>query len=230
MKSKKGLGLLGGTFDPIHFGHLDAADAARTALQLESVLFIPAHDQPLRTNDPRCSDYQRFALISLALADRPHDCVSDMELVRQGRSYTEDTVRALHAQGWSASQLFFILGSDAFAEIARWRGFPSLLDQCHFAVIARPGTTIEEAIGLTPQLRPRVQLPDPNGLADDGATRVFLIPARTRDVSSTVIRARLAAGESIEDLVPANVARHIIRHHLYRGVGDLHDENERCES
>ena len=230
MRRARRLGILGGTFDPIHVGHLDAGDAARAALLLDQILLIPAHDPPHRPIDPRASAYHRFALVSLAVAERSAYRVSDMELVRQGPSYTADTLRSLHAAGWNASQLFFILGSDAFAEIAAWYGFPSFLDLAHFVVIARPGTTIETAAARTPQLRTRMcGAPQVEGIAD-GPTRIFLVEAQTHDVSSTAIRARLAAGQPIDDLVPAPVARHILTHHLYGAVDDLHGENERLEN
>jgi nicotinate-nucleotide adenylyltransferase len=221
------LGILGGTFDPVHFGHLDAADAASAALALEEILLIPAHDQPLRILEPRASVYQRFALAVLAVEDRPECHVSDMELLRQGRSYTEDTLRALHESGWRASQLFFILGTDAFAGIASWRGYPGFLDLAHFVVITRPGAGIEEATMRAPELRPRMSTVPREHVASDGPTRIFLVHAHTRDVSSTMIRERLASGQPIDDLVPPAVARHIYKHHLYGAVDSLHGEDER---
>ncbi len=224
MRGARRLGILGGTFDPIHLGHLDAGDAACAALSLDAILLIPAHDPPHRPIDPRASVYHRFALVSLAIAGRDAYRVSDMELVRQGPSYTADTLRSLHAEGWRASQLFFILGTDAFAEIAAWYGFPSFLDLAHFVVIARPGTTIETAAARTPQLLARLCGAPHRESIVDGPTRIFLVEAQTHDVSSTAIRERLAAAQPIDDLVPTPVARHILKHHLYGAVDDLHDE------
>jgi len=220
------LGVLGGTFDPIHLGHLDAAAAARAALALDEVLFVPAHDPPHKPDDPRASAYHRFALVALAIADSPAYRTSDMELTRQGASYTADTLRALHARGWHGWQIFFILGTDAFAEIATWREFPAVLDFANFVVIARPGTTLTDAAARTPALRARLRtLGNAAGVSPDG-TGIYLVEARTRDVSSTTIRARLAARASIDDLVPAPVARHIIAHELYGAVDDLHGQDE----
>ena len=219
------LGVLGGTFDPVHFGHLDAAAAARAALGLDDILFMPSHDPPHRPVDPRATAFQRFALVALAIDGLPGYRVSDEELRRQGSSYTSDTLRALHAAGWSPLQIFFILGADAFAEIASWHQFPAVLDAANFAVIARPGTTIDGALARTPALRSRVRPPTPDALAGP-ATGVFLVEAATRDVSSTDIRARLAARQSIDDLVPSSVARHIAAHHLYGAEDDLHGDNE----
>ena len=226
MKSRR-LGILGGTFDPIHVGHLDAADAASAALALDEIVLIPAHDQPLRVSAPCATVYHRFALAALAVEDRPAWRVSDMELVRQGRSYTEQTLTALHDCGWRASQLFFILGTDAFAGIASWHGYPRVLDLAHFVVIARSGVTIDEAGARVPELRARMSLPAQGGENVEGPARIFLVHAHTRDVSSTMIRERLAGGLAVDELVPPRVARHIRQHHLYGAVDNLHGEDER---
>ena len=212
------LGILGGTLDPIHYGHLDAAHAARAALALDEVRFMPAHDPPHRPIDPRTSAFHRFALVALAIEGHQGFRASDLELQREGPSYTIDTLRALHTEGWTASQIFFIIGADAFAEIATWYRYPAFLDAANFAVIARPGTTIAAALARTPALGSRVRT-TPN---DSAGTGVFLVEAVTRDVSSTAIRERLAAGRSIDDLVPSAVARHILANDLYKAVDTLH--------
>jgi len=220
MSDVRRFGLLGGTFDPIHFGHLDIAAAARDLLALDRIGFIPTHDPPHRPNDPHASAFHRFALVSLAIAGHA-DCVAlDLELRREGPSYTIDTLRALHAEGWRPSQLFFIIGTDAFAEIATWRSFPSVLDAAHFVVLTRPGTSLDAAIARTPELRPRVRLEPPTD--ENGPTAVILMEARTRDISSTTVRARLSAGQRVDDLLPAPVAHHIEKHHLYGTVDQLH--------
>ena len=198
------LGLLGGTFDPIHVGHLDAAEAARRRLMLDQVLIIPAHDPPHRTGEPHASSFHRFAMVGLAIEGNGALRASDMELRRQGPSYTALTLRDLHAGGWQPSQLYFIIGTDAFAEIATWYEYPAILDACQFAVVSRPGMPIGSALARTPQLRDRVD------------RTIHVVEATTRPVSSSAIRARLCAGDAIEDLVPPAVARHIEKHHLYR--------------
>lgn len=219
------LGVLGGTFDPIHFGHLDAGDAAQRALRLDEVLVIPSHDPPHRPVDPHASVFHRFAMVALALEERPGWRTSDVEVGRHGPSYTADTLRTLHRRGWTRLQIFFILGADAFAEIATWREFPAVLDLAHFAVIARPGITLDAAAGRMPELRARMRAPEDAGRTA-AETGIFLVEAPTRAVSSTAIRARLAAGLPIDDLVPAPVARHITAHHLYLAVDDLHGKDE----
>jgi nicotinate-nucleotide adenylyltransferase len=226
MSHSRRLGLLGGTFDPVHFGHLDAAEAARTALALDAVMLVPAHDPPHKPVDPRASAFHRFALVALAIDEYTGFRASDMELSRDGPSYTVNTLRALHRRGWQASQIFFILGADAFADIATWHEFPGVLEAAHFAVIARPGTSLDAAAARTPELRARLRRAGDDVPAAPN-TAVFLVEARTRDVSSTTVRARLAAQQPISDLVPAAVARHILAHQLYGAVDHLHGENQR---
>jgi len=223
MIASRRLGILGGTFDPIHFGHLDAADAARRALHLDEVLLIPSSDPPHRPADPLASGFHRFALVALAIQDDDALRASDMELTRAGLSYTADTLRAVTRQGWLPSQIFFILGSDAFAEIATWREFPTVLDTANFVVIARPGTTLDAAAAKTPALRGRLRFPEET--SGTSGTSIYLVEARTRDISSSTIRARLAARQMIDDLVPTAVARHIVAHHLYGAVDDLHGQD-----
>jgi nicotinate-nucleotide adenylyltransferase len=223
------LGLLGGTFDPVHYGHLDAAHAARAALHLDEVQFVPAHDPPHRDEDPHSSAFHRFALIALAIEAHPWMRASDRELRRTGPSFTIDTLRALHREGWQPSQLFFIIGTDAFAELASWRAYPAVLDAANFVVIARPGTATHGALGRVPDVAARLRPADIDWPEPD-KTSVCVVEARTRDVSSTMIRARLKAGERIDDLVSAAVARHILAHHLYGAVDDLHGEDERITS
>src|SRR5262249_33695719 len=117
---------------------------------------------------------------------------------------------------------------DAFAEIATWRQFPAVLDAAHFVVIARPGTTLDAAAARTPQIQTRLRSPEGSSLGS-AETFVFLVEARTREVSSTTIRARLAAGKPIDDLVPEAVGRYIVAHRLYGAVGNLHGKEQRIQ-
>jgi nicotinate-nucleotide adenylyltransferase len=228
MTGSRRIGLLGGTFDPIHFGHLDAAKVARDHLALDEVRFIPSNVPPHRQVGPSASGYHRFALVALAIQDCAAYRVSPMELERSGHSFTMDTLRRLHQGGLRPSQLFFILGADAFAEIATWHAYPEVLDAAHFVVIARPGASPINALPRTPMLGARVRsegIDSSQRTAQDGdrtETGIYLVEARTRDVSSTAIRARLAAGHPIDDLVPHAVATYVEANELYRTVNQLH--------
>jgi nicotinate-nucleotide adenylyltransferase len=197
------VGILGGTFDPIHLGHLEAAQAARQALSLDHVLLMPSRTPPHRTTEPRASAFHRFAMTALAIGGADGMVASDLELLRDGPSYTALTLAALHREGLTASQLFFVTGSDAFAEIGTWYDYPRFLGLANFAVISRPGTRVTELP------------PDPQPLAPEASTSVLFVDAATPDVSSTEIRRRLGDGERIDGLVPAGVAAHIRRHRLY---------------
>jgi nicotinate-nucleotide adenylyltransferase len=218
MSAPRRTGILGGTFDPIHAGHLAAADAACRALALDEVLVVPSHEPPHRAGRPLASAFHRFAMAAIAAASDPRLVVSDLELGRPGPSFTADTLRTLHASGLAATQLYFILGTDAFAEIATWHGYPGLLDLAHFAVISRPGQSLDALRARLPRLADRMRDPGA-GLApapgDTASPRVFLVQSDTPNVSSTDIRARAADGRSLAGLVTPEVERHILRHRLY---------------
>src|SRR5687768_15400952 len=203
------VGILGGTFDPIHLGHLEAASSAQRALSLDRVLLLPSRTPPHRSAEPRASVFHRFAMAALAAAERGMS-VSDIEVRREGPSYTALTLETLHRDGFAAAQLFFIAGSDAFADVAAWYDYPRILQLANFVVVSRPGAPPPaDLIG-----HPDSLIPDHQSLIP-GAPKVYSVEANTPDVSSTNIRRRVGAGESIDGLVPSSVADHIRRHHLY---------------
>ncbi len=185
------VGLLGGTFDPIHVGHLRAAETARESLGLERVAFVPAGIPPHR-GAPIASALDRYAMTALATSGQPNFVVSEAELRRDGPSYTVDTLRAW-LQSRPQDELVLLLGSDAFAEMAGWREVEKIHALCAVAVLARPGDAREPG-DATPL---RVSGP---GL----------------DVSSSQIRSRVADGGSVRYLVPDAVADYIEKLGLYR--------------
>ena len=199
------LGVLGGTFDPIHNGHLAAAEAAQRALSLESIVLVPSRIPPHRRDPVGAASAHRRAMAELAALDRPGWSVSSLELDRQGPSYTYDTLAEL---GTTGAELFFILGADAFAEIATWSRYPAVLDLAHFVVVSRPGITLDSL---------RERQPSAFSLRPSANTRVILVEANTPDISSTDIRKRIRAGESLSGLVPDAVADYIRTRRLYLG-------------
>jgi nicotinate-nucleotide adenylyltransferase len=220
MTQQRRIGVLGGTFDPIHLGHLGAAEVARSALALDEVLLVPSHIPPHRSAQPDASGYHRFAMVALAVASAAGLAASDMELVREGRSYTAMTLRDLHRRGLRPSQIFFITGADAFAEIATWHQYPAVLDLSHFVVIARPGFPVETLRSRLPGLASRMRTVARTGwraIGEDPPDRtlVLLVEEVTPDVSSTQIRERIRGAQPLTGLVPASVELHIYRHHLY---------------
>ena len=214
------VGVLGGTFDPIHVGHLAAARAAQDTLGLERVRFIPAARPPHRSDTPAASGYHRFEMVRLAVADTPGWDVSDLELRREGPSYTFDTLTTIAREGLTPGELFFITGADAFADIASWYRYPDVLDLAHFVVVARPGTTLGSLADRLPALAPRMTTPDAAASAD--TPRIILLATTTPNVSATGIRLRASRGESLDGLVPAAVAEYIVKHSLYLSEQSLH--------
>jgi nicotinate-nucleotide adenylyltransferase len=204
------IGILGGTFDPIHVGHIDVASAAESALALNRVFVIPSNVPPHRAQ-PRASAYHRFAMVALSVAGRPGWRALDLELRVNAPSYTSGTLTCFHERGFEASELFFLIGADAFAEITSWKDYPGILDRAHFAVVSRPGWPVSEVRARLPQLGTRIvpieQL--------DQEPSIVLIDGTTADVSSTAIRQRRGRGESIAGLVDRRVQQHIEQHGLY---------------
>jgi nicotinate-nucleotide adenylyltransferase len=219
------IGVLGGTLDPIHCGHLEAATAARDALGLARVLIVPSRVPPHRAVQPAASPFHRFAMAALAVNGVPRLAASDDELGTAGPSFTAETLDRLRAAGWSPSQIFFIIGADAFAEIATWHRYPDVLDLAHFAVVSRPGHGLDAVIERLPGLDARRKpIADARTAADPA---IFLLQASTPDVSSTDVRDRVRRGQSIRGLVPPLVEAHIDQHSLYkaRTANQLHGEN-----
>ena len=208
------IGILGGTLDPIHLGHLGAAEAARQALSLAQVVVMPSRVPPHRAHGPTASPFHRFAMAALAIRDREGFLVSDEELCAEGPSYTALTLERLGRRGLAPAQIFFITGADAFAEIETWYRYPAVLDLAQFVVVSRPGLSSRSIPDRLAGLGQRLRTPA-EGPAPGGETAVFLVDAPTPDVSSTEIRRRLRTGEPVTDLVPAPVEAHIRRHRLY---------------
>ena len=236
------IGILGGTFDPVHNGHLAVALAARDALGLEAVTLVPTRVPPHRPRQPYASIYHRFAMTALAALSAEGLRVSDLELDAPGPSYTSMLLERLHGEGYDASHIVFIIGADAFAEIATWHNYPAILNRCHFAVISRPGQQADELRARLPDLADRFVTIAPDTRAPSGqllgaaaasvaltshAPAIFLIGAATPDVSSTEIRERRRAGLPIDGQVPEAVEQYIRRHELYAGAvptaGHLHE-------
>jgi nicotinate-nucleotide adenylyltransferase len=209
------LGLFGGTFDPIHFGHLDVVHAARLALNLEQVWLIPSRWPPHRAA-PRVSAAHRFAMVALAIQQEHGVLVSDLEMDAAGPSYTVDTLARFTERYRPTERPVFIIGADAFRDIGSWKAYPRVLEQCHFAVVSRPGLSVSELPNLLPDLSSRMchapcEMPHRPG--------ILLVDAPTAPVSSTAVRDAVAHGRSPGGLVPAGVGEYILRHGFYRDAG-----------
>lgn len=205
MPGKMRLGLMGGTFDPIHEGHLACARAAQEACGLDRVLFIPAARPSFKRERHLAPAETRLELCRLALADEPCFDASDIELRRDGVTYTVDTLRELHAQMGNDVELYFIMGADAAASLPRWREAEKLASLAVYVVVSRPGQVLDADLRAS--------------LAKTGF-KVVCVEGLRMDVSSSEVRARVAAGESLEGLVPEAVRSRVEAQPVYQGEAD----------
>jgi nicotinate-nucleotide adenylyltransferase len=214
------IGLYGGTFDPIHCGHLRAAAEVRRRTRLDRILFIPSHIPPHKAAAGTAPAADRLRMVELACRRRAGFEVSPIEVEARGKSYSILTLRKIKRLQPRA-RLFFIVGIDAFLEIGTWHAYEKVLAECRFLVTGRPGFELERAAGVLGG-RLRAVTGPLAGAGSLGAPvpprfRVILVPIRALDVSSTVVRDRVRRGASLEGLVPRAVAAYIHDHQLYRG-------------
>jgi nicotinate-nucleotide adenylyltransferase len=227
------IGLFGGTFDPIHRGHLALARAARERFKLTQILFVPASVPPHKQRKPLSPFLHRFAMVVLATATEkafvPSLLEASEELAgpRKGReakpNYTIDTVRRLKRSFKSADKLFLLIGIDAFADIAKWHEAEALFRECEFIVASRPGYSLADVANALPEgLRPRPEVTKPflkqaatGDLVLTGVT-VHLLDEVHQPVSATAIRQAAAAGKSLARFVEPSVAEYIKKVGLYR--------------
>ena len=199
------IGILGGTFDPPHLGHLLIAETARVALSLDAALFLPAGQPWLKSGRRITPAAHRLRMVQLAVADNPHFAVCDREVRRPGPSYTADTLESLRAKMPADAILYFIVGSDVLPDFHRWNRPERVLDLCRLAVFRRPGGPAD-GIAL---LRERF----PRAVAAGAAVPV---PGPQVDFSASELRRLLAMGRSTRYRIPEPVAAYIAEHGLYR--------------
>lgn len=210
------LGILGGTFNPIHIAHLRIAEEARDRFGLDRVLFIPAATPPHKPQVGELSFADRLEMVRLAIADHPGFAVSDMEGVRGGRSYSIDTLRALR-QEYPGDELYFIVGADSFNDISTWREYTAIFTMCHVICVQRPGSTIKSLAKALPVAiscefcykEAEKTLNHSSGHA------VYSLDGVLLDISSSHLRHLVRTGRSIRYLVPDSVEHYIKGKRLY---------------
>lgn len=196
------IGLFGGSFDPVHHGHLALATSALAAVALDQILWIPA-GHPWQKSRRLADARHRAAMVELAIADEPHFRLERMELRRGGPSYTLDTVRELQsATAMMTTEWFLLIGQDQYGRLSTWHGWRELVQRVSFAVAARDGVD-----------------PQPDPALAGVAHRRLVVPMPAVPVSSTAIRERVAAGLGLAAMVPPTVEAYIASHGLYRAVG-----------
>ncbi len=213
------LGILGGTFDPIHCAHLELARELRAALPLSAVRLVPAGDPPHRSV-PVASSADRLAMVELALAGRPGLEVDAREVRRNGPSYTVVTLEELRKED-PARALALIVGADAFLGLPMWHRWRELFELAHLVVVARPGVALDlaRAPALLPEWESR-RTDDGNSLLATPAGSIVMQPVTAHDISATAIRRELARGtagvDAVRGLLPSSVLAYIERNQLYR--------------
>lgn len=207
------LAILGGTFDPVHHGHLRMALEARRLLRAETLRLIPCHQPPHRAQ-PGVSADRRLAMVRMAVADEPGLEVDDLELRRDGPSYSIDTLKSLRAELGDKRPLVMLLGADALLKLPSWADWQALLDWAHILAMGRPGWSFAAEGELGHWWRQHeAERIDELGATPAGRTFWQALPAL--DISATAIRADIRAGHSVRWLVPDEVLNYIRRHRLY---------------
>ena len=200
----KTIGILGGTFDPVHYGHIALAEDAIREADLHEVVMIPARIQPFKQDKKYASGEDRFNMLALAAGKDDHITVSKYELEQESVSYTYLTLRHMQEFYGADTRLYFITGTDSFLKIDTWKNAEELLTKYAFIIGTRPGYRQEEYRQALERIT-----------AEYG-TEVISMNRRELDISATEIRERIAAGLPVEDLMPPEVYRYIVEHGLYR--------------
>ncbi len=210
------IGILGGTFNPIHYAHLHSAEEVCETQALDRVLFIPSASPPHKEGTHLASAEHRLAMVRLAVAGNRRFRASAIELERSGRSYSVDTLRSLK-ESRPRAHFTFIIGLDAFSEIGTWKEYQTLFGLCDIVVTSRPKYEVRHLRSLLPVAARRdfCYSPDTTTLVHRSGHRVRFQRIRDLDISATDLRERIQAGLSIRYLVPEAVVRYIARHQLY---------------
>jgi nicotinate-nucleotide adenylyltransferase len=217
-KKPKRLGLFGGTFNPIHYGHLRSAEEVVEALDLNQIWFIPAALPPHKAPADVTPFEVRLAMTRLAVGRHPRLSVSDVEGRRPGKSYSIETLRHFRGEFGPQGELYFILGMDAILEIASWKDYRELFTLSHFVVLERPGYD-RDRLGelLKRQVHPDfAPLPAEAGFQHPSGYRVLFQATTHMDIAATSIRHLVGEGKSIRYLLPERVRRFILKNRLYK--------------
>jgi nicotinate-nucleotide adenylyltransferase len=200
------IGVLGGTFDPVHLGHIRMAEEARDALGLEQVILVPAGQPMSKLNRAITPAEHRIQMLRLVVKDKPHLAISTIETERPGPSFTIDTIAALQHKYGTGAEIYFILGWDSLEQLPEWRDPARLAAMCRLVAVPRPGYSRPDMKTLERKIP---------GISKN----VIFLEKPNIDISATATREKVARGESIDQLVPGQVGAYIKKHKLYRTAG-----------
>ena len=212
------IGVIGGTFDPIHYAHLAIAEEAYCALKLERILFVPAGQPPHKTGYSITPVHHRLAMLKLALVGNPHFALSMVDLQRSGPSYTVETLRFLRQDLGPGAQCYFIIGGDSLRDLPTWRDPAGILEQATIVALTRPGYKGIQDV----QKQLEVRLPALH-------SRLVTVEGPLMEISSTELRRRVSEGRPIKYQTPEAVEDYIFQHHLYMSETVAHDVTKSFE-
>jgi nicotinate-nucleotide adenylyltransferase len=202
------IGVIGGTFDPLHYGHLAAAEEVRVRANLSKVLFVVAGIPPHKLNEEVTAVEHRLAMVKLGIASNPHFQISRVDVDRPGPSYSVDTISILLEQYGESTEIFFIMGLDSLVEVPTWHQPQRLIELCHLVAVTRPGFDVD--IRRLEESVPGI------------SSRVEIIDMPALDISSSELQRRVSEGLPIKYQVPEEVERYIEEQHLYEPSAGVH--------
>jgi len=216
---KDRIGLFGGTFNPIHEGHIKVAQIVQQRAQLDKILFIPSYEPPHKGSADMAPAVHRLAMVKLALEPYPKFEASSIEIEEKGKSYSIVTLHKIN-KIYPKARIFFIVGVDAFLEIDTWKDYEEVLTQCFFIVVSRPGYCLEDAMNvLNGKYMKNTYGVSGNEKLDElklSLYTIFLLPIQALEISSSAIRAKIRTGKFIKNLVSPAVEAYIREYNLYK--------------
>ena len=222
-QSIKHIGILGGSFDPVHIGHIGLAQETHEKFSLDQILFLPVFQSPHKANIPLASSTHRMAMLKLAIKDNTHFSISDTEIRREDVSYTIDTINSFRLQ-YSSSELYLIIGYDNLLDLDLWKGSRQIMENCHILVASRPGlkafSSTAKIFGLfngdSPYSLGKTKNKNQEFIHRETGKKLIVYDISPRDISSSVVREKLVLGKPVDNLLPPEVERYIIEHQIYK--------------
>ena len=219
----KQIGILGGSFDPVHMGHIGLAQETHERFRLDQILFLPVFQSPHKSHIPLASSTHRMAMLRLALKGNTHFSISDTEMRREEVSYTIDTINRFRLK-YSSSELYLIMGYDNLLDLDLWKDSREIMKNCHILVASRPGLKIFNSTGKvfglfngdSPYRLGKIKNKTQEFIHRETGKKLVVYDISPRDISSSVVRERLVLGKSVDNLLPPEVETYIIEHQIYK--------------
>ena len=217
------IGILGGSFDPVHMGHIGLAQETQSRFSLDQILFLPVFQSPHKSHIPLASSTHRMAMLRLALKGNTHFSISDTEMRREEVSYTIDTINRFRLK-YSSSELYLIMGYDNLLDLDLWKDSREIMENCHILVASRPGLKAFNSTGKifglfngdSPYRLGKIKNKTQEFIHRETGKKLIVYGISPRDISSSVVRERLVLGKPVDNLLPPEVETYIIEHQIYK--------------